>query len=132
MFVGHYHFLLEVVYLLLLKLSHLLNHVVARDEHCVEEARVGEGVHILDFALEVYLAIICWSVLLALQFSLLIHLLFHIGDAEIILRSWMWLLWMCIVIGLLHVDIEAALSLPLGLILLLLFNFNLVLINQRE
>ena len=129
MFVGHYHFLFKVVYLFLLKLGHLLNHVVARDEHCVEEARVGEGVHILDFALEVYLAIICWSVLLALQLSLLIHLLFHIGDAEVIHRCWVWLLWMCIVIGLLHVDIEAALCLPLGLILLLLLDFNLVLIN---
>ena len=72
------------------------------------------------------------SILLSLQLSLFIALLFNIWDKQVIHGGWMWFLWMLIEIGLLHMDIKSGLGLPFCFILLFLLHLDLILIYKWE
>ena len=80
MLIGNNYLLLKVINFFLFKFSHLLDHIIARDEHSIEEAWVRESLQILYFTLEVYLAVFMWAILLPLQLLFLIILLLDKWD----------------------------------------------------
>lgn len=132
MLICYHYFLLKLFNLLLLHLLHLLHHIISRDKHCIKEAWVCESLYILHFTLEIDLAMILGSILLSLQLFLFIALLFNIWDKQVIHGGWMWLLWVFIEIGLLHMDIKSGLGLPFCFILQFLLHLYLILIYQWE
>ena len=132
MFVIDNDLLLEVIYLLLLELSHFFDHIVTRDEHGLKIARIAERLHVLHLRVEVGLAVLR-RVVHSAQFLLLgLGLLRHVGDHQFVQFRWVRSLWMLIPVGLLPVDIKTGLGLPARLIVSFLFLSDQVLIDERE
>mmetsp|Transcript_29345 Transcript_29345/g.36441 ORF Transcript_29345/g.36441 Transcript_29345/m.36441 type:complete len:220 (+) Transcript_29345:445-1104(+) len=131
-FAGDDDLFVEIVNFFLFQLGHLLDHIVARDKDSLEVGRIGEGLLILHFAIEVRLAIVLRIVLHTLLLSLLVGLLDHIGDQEVIHDCLIRLLRVLIQIALLAVDIEASLGLPPFFVLLFVLDGDQIFINQGE
>ena len=66
-FAGDNDFLVKVFEFFLLELRHFLHHIFTRDENCLEIVGIRECLLILDFAVEIGLAVICWVIQLTLQ-----------------------------------------------------------------
>jgi len=118
---------------LLLFFCHLLNHVVSRDEHSVEEGGVSESLMgRVDFTHEVYLAFSCRVVDPGFHLVGLVVFLNSVTVLQIINASGVRLLRVLVEVGSLHEVVEAGLSLPTSLVLLLLSDCDLVFVDNRE
>ncbi len=61
--VGDDNFFLKVIYLLLLHLSHLFNHIIARNEDSFEVGWVTKVLNVLHFALKIDFTVILRPIL---------------------------------------------------------------------
>jgi len=76
--------LFKLVNLPLLQLSHLLDHVVARNEHSLEVAGIRERLLVFDFGVEVRLAVVSWVVDGTLLLLLDVCLLSHVWHQKLV------------------------------------------------
>ena len=84
-FVVDNDFLIEVVELALLHLSHLLDHIVTRNKNCFEVISIRECLlFALNFTVEVVFALGLRIVLKAFQSGFLVSLLLNEGNFEVV------------------------------------------------
>ena len=125
--------LVEVIYLLLLLLSLLFDHVVAGDENSLEVIGVRECIpdH-FDFGLEIRLAVILRNVLKSLHLFFSLCSLNMVWNSKLVDGELIWFFGVFIPVLPLHDIIKACLGLPSSFIILFFLECNFVFVDDWE